>query len=244
MAEGSKQSTSDASFSFLYSPDIGQVEEVTEEQEKCRVGRKRVQNPDQWTKKHVKKPGLRKNSPRLQITELTDCCKKKCLQQFSFSHLCEVRDNFESLFYEQQNVIYLNGILKREETKKTGGNQRKANPTLSAGGKRVGRPPAEESRFSFKYSIRNEKGIDVRVCQKAFCSVYGFGPKKLLFLLKKLNVQENWNQIREESMASIRQLGKILKTLLENTFVPYLPGIAIIPGRTMLERIISPLNCL
>ena len=84
---------------------------MTEEQEKCRVGRKRVQNPDQLTKTHVKKPGWRKNSPRLQITELTDCCKKKCLQPFSFSHLSEVRDYFESLFYEKQN-IYLNGILK------------------------------------------------------------------------------------------------------------------------------------
>ena len=126
---------------------------------------------------------------------------------------------------------------------KNSGNRRKANPSLSAGGKRVGRSPAEESRFSFKYSIRNEKGIDVRVCQKTFCSVYGFGPKTLLVLRKKCSGKLDPDK-RVESMASIRQLGKILKTLLENTFVPFLPGRAIITGRTMLEGFISPLNCL
>jgi hypothetical protein len=29
--------------------------------------------------------------------------------------------------------------------------------------------------------------VDVKVCQKVFCSVYGFGPKKLLVLRKKLD---------------------------------------------------------
>ena len=111
-------STSEESdFSFLHSPDVGRVEEVTAEQETSRTGRKRVRNPDKWAKKHVKRPGLRKNSPRLQIADLSDCCRKKCLQQLSPSHLNKIRDIFESMYYEEQN-IYLNGILKRREAKK------------------------------------------------------------------------------------------------------------------------------
>ena len=90
----------------------------------------------------------------------------------------------ESMYYEEQN-IYLNGILKRREAKKTRGHPRKACPTVSAKGKRVGRPPAEDSCFTYEYYIRNEKGVDARVCQKAFCSVHGFGPKRLLILRKK-----------------------------------------------------------
>jgi hypothetical protein len=60
------------------------------------------------------------------------------------------------------------------------------NPTISVNGKKVGRPPAEESMFSFLYTIRNEKGIDVRICQKAFCDIHGFGPKRLQVLRRKL----------------------------------------------------------
>ena len=59
--------------------------------------------------------------------------------------------------YEQQN-IYLNGILKRRETERTNGHPRRANPTVTANGKRVGRPPAEDSSFAHEYYIRNEKG--------------------------------------------------------------------------------------
>ena len=189
MAEGNAsppRASEQSDFGFLYSPTVGHVEEVVAEQETGTTGRKRVRNPDKWTKKHVKRPGLRKNSPRLQISDLseTDCCRKKCLQQFSPSHLSKVRDEFESMYYEEQN-IYLNGILKRRETKKTRGHARKANPTISAKGNRVGRPPAEDSCFTYEYFIRNEKGVDIKVCQTAFCSVYGFGPKRLLILRKK-----------------------------------------------------------
>ena len=88
------------------------------------------------------------------------------------------------MYYEEQN-IYLDGILKRRETKRTRGHPRKACPTVSVTGKRVGRPPAEDSSFTYEYYIRSEQGIDVKVCQKAFCSVYGFGPKRLLVLRKK-----------------------------------------------------------
>ena len=122
MAEGNTsppRASEQSDFSFLYSPTVGHVKEVVAEQETGTTGRKRVRNPDKWTKKHVKRPGLRKNSPRLQISDLseTDCCRKKCLQQFSPSHLSKVKDEFESMYYEEQN-IYLNGILKQRETKK------------------------------------------------------------------------------------------------------------------------------
>ena len=56
---------------------------MTEQQEAGKTGRKWVRNPDKRTVKHVKRPGLRKNSPCLEIADLSDCCKKKCLQQFS-----------------------------------------------------------------------------------------------------------------------------------------------------------------
>lgn len=32
---------------------------------------------------------------------------------------------------------------------------------------------------SFEYYMRDEKGWDVKVCQKPICGVYGFGPKQL-----------------------------------------------------------------
>lgn len=183
MEGASSASTSD--FTLLYSPEVGSVEEVTEEPDECKRGRKRLRQPEKWTKKHVKKPGLRKNSPRVDLSNYAECCKKLCIQKFTTSHLNKVRDDFEKLFYEEQN-LYLNGVLHRCVTKKSSGHSRKQNPTVSSSGKKVGRPPAEESQFSFHYSIRNEKGIVVRVCQKAFCAVHGFGPKCLQVLRRKV----------------------------------------------------------
>ncbi len=184
-------------FTFLYSPTVGSVVELPEDQEEATTGRKRKKNPDNWTKKHVKKPGLRKNSPRIRIESLTDCCKKLCVQKFSCSHLEKMRSEFEGLYYEQQN-IYLNGLLHRHETKRTTGHSRKSNPTLSSNGKRVGRPPAEKSGFSFTYSLRNEKGINVTVCQRAFCAVHGFGPKRLLVLRRKITSDESTTGIEPD----------------------------------------------
>ena len=183
MAEDSSASASTASdFTFLYSPEVGKTVEVSEEQEASKIGRKRVRNTDNWKVKHVKKPGLRKNSPHLQLTDFTDCCKKRCIQEFS-SHLSKIRSDFEGLYYEQQN-IHLNGVLKRHQAKPVA---MQGKSPLSSKGKRYGRPPVEESKFTFEYSLRNEKGVDVKVCQKAFCSVYGFGPKRLLVLRRKLD---------------------------------------------------------
>jgi len=86
--------------------------------------------------------------------------------------------------YDEQN-IYLNRLLHRCETVRTSGHPRKSNPVTSSG-KRIGRPPAEESHFSFDYSLHNDKGFNVHVCQKAFCTVHGFGPKRLQVLRQKL----------------------------------------------------------
>ena len=110
---------------------------------------------------------------------------KECFKKISQQHLCKLRRDFESLNYEQQNV-YLSGLLHRHETKKTSGHKRKSNPSDSSNGKRLGRPPAEESKFSFDYCLINEKGVTVKVCQKAFCGVYAFGPKRLRVLRDKI----------------------------------------------------------
>ena len=67
----------------------------------------------------------------------------QCLTVLSKSHLAKVRSDFEDMYYEQQNM-YLNGLLRRYETKKTSGHKRKANPATTSSGKRVGRPPAED----------------------------------------------------------------------------------------------------
>ena len=190
MADNSSAHTdSQAESNFLYSPgvtsEVAHEVELSEEREQSRTGRKRQRNPNNWKIKHVKRPGLRKNSPLIVISGEMECCKKKCLQNFSVSHLEKVRSEFQGLFYESQNT-YLHGLLHRRQTKKTSGHARKTNPSTSSGGKRLGRPPAEESQFSFEYTIRNENGINVHVCQKAFCSVHGFGPKRLQVLRRKV----------------------------------------------------------
>ena len=156
-------------FSFLYLPqeEIANEVELNEEdnQDRC-AGRQRKRNPDLWKVKHVKRPGLRKNSLLVPITASMKCCKKKCLQNISVSHLTKLRESFQTLVYDEQNV-YLNGLLHHRKTVKTSGHPRKGNPVTSSG-KRVGRPPAEQSRFSFNYSLHNDKGFNVHVCQKAF----------------------------------------------------------------------------
>ena len=79
----------------------------------------------------MKKPGLRKNSPYVTITEGMECCRKKCFQIFNVSHL---QKNYNELRkYEEQN-IYLNGLLHCRETKKASGHPRKANPAVSVNG--------------------------------------------------------------------------------------------------------------
>ena len=176
-------------FTFLYSPDVGASVEVPADHEESRKGRKRVQNPDNWKHKHVKKPGLRKNAPCTDIYSLSTCCKKQCLTVLSKSHLAKVRSDFEDMYYEQ-HYMYLNGLLRRYETKKTSGHKRKANPATTSSGKRLGRPPAEDSKFSFQYYLCDEKGLDMKVCQKAFCCIHGFGPKRLRVLQDKINSAE------------------------------------------------------
>ena len=182
---GSPSCRAKVDLNFLYSTGIQEEVEVSDKGEESRTGRKRKRNPENWKKKHIKKPGLRKNSPLLIISNDMECCKRKCLQSFSSFHLNTVSKDFQELFYDEQN-IYLNGLLHRRQTKKTSGHPRKPNPVTTSSGKRMGRPPAEESQYSFEYTLRNESGVNVRVCQKAFCAVHGFGPKRLTVLRRKL----------------------------------------------------------
>ena len=73
-------------------------------------------------------------------------------------------------------------LLHCYETKQSKGNKRKSSPKLTGKGKRLGRPPAEDSKFSFSYTLRNDRGLNVKVCQKAFCAVHGLGLKCLQVL--------------------------------------------------------------
>ena len=77
-------------------------------------------------------------------------------------------------------------MLHQHHTKKSSGHKRKINPTLTCNEKRLGRPPAEESAFSFEYKVKNEKGFDVKVCRKAFCALHGCSPKQLQVLRRKI----------------------------------------------------------
>ena len=120
-------------------------------------------------KKHVKKKGLRRNAPQVTIDVIVgkECCKKACVQKLSAEHLSCLRQHFATLTYDEQN-LYLTGLMIMKETKKSVGHKRKSNPTVGKYGKKVGQPPAEESSFSVEYQIRNERGLNQKVCQKAF----------------------------------------------------------------------------
>ena len=78
----------------------------------------------------------------------------------------------------------------QSEDPKSSGHPRKEKPSITASGKRIGRPPAETSKFSFKYTLRDEDNVNVSVCQKGFCHVLGFGPKRIQVLRRKLNAGE------------------------------------------------------
>ena len=99
-------------------------------QSKERKGCRRTRNPDQWHSEHIKKRGLRINAP----CEITSCYKKKCLQSFSVEHLQKLKNDFQQLYYDQQN-IYLCGLLHRFKAKKTSGHRSKSNPSTTINGK-------------------------------------------------------------------------------------------------------------
>ena len=99
---------------------------------------------------------------RLIYRSLTTVAKRKACNAFPV-HTCKRSD--KSLLYEEQNT-YLNGVLKRKSTKKSSGQPRKSNPAVSAKGKRLGRPAAEESSYTFDYYIRTEKGIDTTAIRR------------------------------------------------------------------------------
>ena len=61
------------------------------------------------------------------------------------------------------------------------------NPSISSNAKHLGRSSATSSIFSFKYFIRNEKGVVTQICQKAFCNIHGFTCKRLQVLRQKID---------------------------------------------------------
>ena len=109
----------ESEFTFLYSNDVGKELDVVEDSPELsgRMGRKRTRSPETWTKKFVKGTGLRKNSPLLLISEETSCCKKNCLKKFKKAHLEKLRDTFQKLSYDEQNV-FLCGHLHSQKTQK------------------------------------------------------------------------------------------------------------------------------
>ena len=107
-----------------------------------------------------------------------------CISNFSQDHLLSKRNHFNCLTYDEQNV-YFAGLVTRKETKQSSGHKRKDNPSVDKNGKKIGRPPAEASDFSPSYHIRNQKGVDVTVSQKAFIWIHGFGKRRHEVLRKK-----------------------------------------------------------
>ena len=105
------------------------------------------------------------------------------MQHISVTHLASLRQHFSTLAYDEQK-LYLTGLMIRKETKKSVGHKRKSTGKYG----KVGRPPAEESSFSIEYQITNEKGLNQKVCQKAFVLIHGFGKRRLEFLRKKMPV--------------------------------------------------------
>ena len=87
--------------------------------------------------------------------------------------------------YDEQN-LYLTGLMIRKETKKSIGHKRRSNSVIEKNRNKVGQPPAEQSSFSVEYQIRNQKGLNQRVCRKAFLLIHGFGKRRLEFLRKKM----------------------------------------------------------
>lgn len=75
-----------------------------------------------------------------------------------------------------------------KEPKKSVGHKRVIQ-WLEENGRRVGRPPADsELSFSVECQIRNERGLNHKVYQKAFLLIHGFGKRRLEILHKKMPV--------------------------------------------------------
>ncbi len=163
------------------------------------------------------------------------------MKSLSFSHLNKLRSEFQKLHYEEQNV-YLKGLLRRRQTKKTSGHPRKTNPIITKSGKRLGRPPAEGSNFSFEYSLRDQSDINVRVCQKAFCIVHGFGAKRLIVLRKKLEggILQSDRRGKHESHPTVSE--EIRQNVFESISPPFLLDTVIIHERIIVIEYTYLLN--
>ena len=107
------------------------------------------------------------------------------MKQFSAAHLLKLREKFETLYYEEQN-LYLLELICKHDAEKSVGHAWQADTLKFPSGKQVGCPPAEESCFTFAYYLHDEKYTSRKVCLKAFCTVLGFGQKRLQVLRQKV----------------------------------------------------------
>ena len=148
------------------------------------MGRKRTRNPETWTRKFVKGPGLRKNSPLLLISEDTTCCKKKSKKIRESSPGKAKGWIPKAILWWAKRILVLPPT--QLENQKSSGYLCKKKPSITASGKKNDRP-AETSKFSFKYTLCDEHNVNVCVCQKGFCHVLGFGPERIQVMRRKLN---------------------------------------------------------
>lgn len=153
--------------------------------EREKRGRKRKRNPENWKKKYFKKCGPRKNRPHADLSALTKCCQKNCLEKFTAAHLRKLRESFDAFTTHRDETQYLCGLIMRVQTKASSGHKRQPDTTES---RRRGRPRAEDSNFSVHCYLRDEKTLNVRVCKQAFCMAHGISDKRFQNLRKKMPV--------------------------------------------------------
>ncbi len=84
--------------------------------------------------------------------------------------------------------MYLTGLMISKETKKSVGHKRKGNSSTGKHEKKeTGHAPTEESSFSMKCQIWNEKGLNQKVCQRHLL-IHDFGKRRFEVLHKKMPV--------------------------------------------------------
>ncbi len=147
-------------------------------------GRKRKRNPENWKVKHVKKKGLRKNAPRKDISSLENCCKRECLKNFPIHHLEKIRSEFEELLYEEQN-LYLNGLLRRHESKKSSGHSRQEPARITSSGKRLGRPPRRKAFFPLTITFEIQRKLILKYARRLFVMFLGLDQSDCKFFVKR-----------------------------------------------------------
>ena len=105
------------------------------------------------------------------------------------------------------------GLVDRHEAKKSVGHAQQADTPKFPSRKRVGLPPVKESGLTFAYYLHDEKKTTHKVCLKAFCTVLGFGQKRLQVLQQKVGCTS-------DSCVELDKLVGILLYLAIDNFFP------------------------